>query len=302
MTPATNYIVFQCYGNESVFQECANALLSLSRVYEGGGPAGLEVWIYTDNAAWFQGFRDCPLPLHYRKIEQPTLKAWRGQIDFVHRVKIEALRDFARYRTGNILYADTDVVFTSPIEPVMTAIATGKQYMHVMEGKINDEGNPVLKKLNHHLKADRLKHTNGVLLNEFAMWNAGVLGFNTRFAGELDKILAFTDKMYPQFQKHVVEQFAFSVFFQAAGKVKTAAPYLIHYWNLKDVRPLLAEFFKRFKAKPWKELVLLSALIQMPVLMQEKAGFYQNRSIADKLLKKKWAPKMPDWDEGIEQI
>ncbi len=55
MEPATNYIVFQCYGNESVFQECANALFSLSRVFEVGGPAGLEVWIYADNSAWFQG-------------------------------------------------------------------------------------------------------------------------------------------------------------------------------------------------------------------------------------------------------
>ncbi len=302
MNTPTNYIVFQCYGNESVFHECAFALLSLSRVYEGGVPAGLEIWIYTDNAAWFQRFKDCPLPLQFRKLEPQTIKAWRGKIDFVHRVKIEVLRDFTENRTGNVLYADTDVVFTNPVEPMMQAVESGRLYMHVMEGKISDEGNPVLKKLNDYLKSTRLKHTNGVLLNEFAMWNAGVLGFNTRFSAELDRILDFTDMIYPQFPKHVVEQFAFSVFFQAAGNVKSASPYLIHYWNLKEIRPLLTDFFTKFKYKTWKELTGYSALIQLPVLMQEKANFYQNRNIKGKLLKKKWTPAIPEWDEMMKQL
>jgi hypothetical protein len=40
----------------------------------------------------------------------------------------------------------------------------------------------------------------------------------------------------------------------------------------------------------------------MPVLMQEKSGFYQNRSIKDKLLKKKWSAAIPVWQEWVNQI
>jgi hypothetical protein len=301
-TPTTNYIITQCYGNEGVFYECAFALLSLSRLYPTALPTNTEIWIYTDNPVWFQTFSNCNLPLQYRQIDAATIQAWRGKIDFVHRVKIELLNDFTQDRQGNILYIDTDVVFTWPVNKMLEDIEAGKRYMHTMEGKICDEGNPVLKKLNTYLQANNRKQNNGQPLNALAMWNAGVLGFNTADAAMLNEVLAFTDNEYPQFPKHVVEQFAFSAFFQQAGAVKAAMPCILHYWNLKEARYLLASFFKTFKIESWQNLVAYSQLIQMPVLMQEKANFFQNRSIAGKLGKKKWLPALPDWKELIKQL
>ena len=106
-----NFIVFQCYGNKGIFQECAYALLSLSRSNTSKDLANTEVWIYTDDPAWFSAFKDCPLPLLYRKIDEATIKRWKGKIDFVHRVKIELLKDFVKGKQGNILYTDTDTDF-----------------------------------------------------------------------------------------------------------------------------------------------------------------------------------------------
>ena len=99
-----------------------------------------------------------------------------------------------------------------------------------------------------------------------------------------------------------MEQFAFSVYFQQAGNVKAAAPYITHYWNLKEVRPLLASFFEHFKNRSWTELVCYSQLIQMPVLMQEKGNFYSNRSIKKALQKVHWLPVQPDWNELSKQL
>lgn len=298
----TNYIVFQCYGNEAIFHECAYALLSLSRLYDGKSPGNTQVWIYTDNAAWFSTFKDIGLQLHFSNLNTDIITKWRGTIDFVHRVKIEVLKDFTNDKQGNVLYADTDVVFTRPIDEMMQGISNGKLYMHVMEGVVSSRCNPIFTKLDAYLREYTPMQVNGKPLWDLCMWNAGVLGFHTRYRYLLDEVLTFTDSEYPRFPKHIVEQFAFSVFFRQAGDIKTAAPYILHYWNLKEARTALASFFNYFSGNSWNELCRYSQLMQMPVLMQEKVNFFQNRDITDKLLKKLWQPADIDWKEMLTEI
>ncbi len=296
-----NYIVFLCYGYERVFHECAYALLSLSGLYASGGLKQAEIWIYTDNPGWFRSFKDCPLPLNYREVNSDTIKQWRGKIDFVHRVKIETLKDLTRGKSGNILYADTDVVFTRRVDDILAGIDGGSLYMHIMEGRVKDKANPVLRKLNDHLVSEGAQ-LNGKPMQDMAMWNAGVLGFNTEYAALLDEVLAFTDREYPKFSKHVVEQFAFSAYFADRKEIKTAAPHIFHYWNLKEAGQVLASFFNHFKNNNWQDLVRYSALIQMANLMQEKVVFLSNRGIKGILAGTKWEPVIPDWDELVKQL
>lgn len=297
-----NYIVFQCYGQEGVFLECGHALLSLALQYDNEVPADLQVWIYTDNPGWFKILDGINLPLNYRMVDKPTIQQWYGSINFVHRMKIELLKDFAGAREGNVLYCDTDVVFLRKPDEMFRAIGEGKKYMHVMEGKVSEKINPILAKLDKYLRRSVSMRVNDKPLHELAMWNAGVLGFSTNDKAILDEILAFTDREYPGFPKHVVEQFAFSVYFQQAGDVKAAAPYMIHYWNLKEARVALASFFGYFKGRGIEELKRYSQLVQIHVMMQEKMNFIHNRSIADKLMKKEWKPMQYDWKELMKEL
>ncbi len=297
-----NYIVFQCYGNEGVFHECAYALLSLSRVYNGGGPANTQIWIYTDNPEWFAFLRNPGLDIRFRKTDSAEITRWRGAIDFVHRVKIEVLKDFTATHPGNILYCDTDVVFLSPIEPMLQAISAHKLYMHVMESTVSSRSNPILTKLDTYLRDNVPMQVHGKPLWDLAMWNAGVLGFHTTHRLILDDVLSFTDSEYPKFPKHIIEQFAFSVFFRQADKIKAAAPYILHYWNLKEVRTLLASFFTQFRSRSWEDMVRYSNMVQMHVLIQEKTNFLANRDITDKLLKKNWQPAEYNWNELLTQL
>ena len=297
-----NYLVLQCYGSEGIFHECTYALLSLSRLYTPEELANVEIWLYTDKPEWFKGLKDCWLPLHYRQINDETIKQWRGQINFVHRVKIEVLKDFVKNRQGNVLYLDTDIVFTGRIDQLLKNINTGQLYMHVREGLVSDRGNNIFAKLDTHLRKNVSHKVNDRPVHELAMWNAGVLGFNTKYNYVLDEVLAFTDSQYPVFPKHVVEQFAFSVYFQQAGVVRAAAPYIFHYWKLKEARHLLASFFEHFKDKSWDDLVRYSALVQVHVLMQEKLNFFQNRSVHAHIMKKQWLPERQDWEELTKQI
>lgn len=297
-----NYIVLQCYGDEGIFYECAYALLSLSRHYGCGSPANTQVWIYTDNPSWFSQFRNPGLDLHFCTINETHIKRWRGSIDFVHRVKIEVLKDLTRDVVGNVLYVDTDVVFMKPIDEMMQAIGEGKLYMHVMEAVVSSRSNPILAKLDTHLRDTNPMQINGRSLWDLAMWNAGVLGFYTGHRYLLNDVLTFTDTEYPKFPKHIIEQFAFSVFFRQEGQIKAAAPYILHYWNLKEARPLLASFINQFKNRSWEDLVHHSEMIQMHVLMQEKVNFLSNMDITDKLLKKHWAPAECNWNDMLTQL
>jgi hypothetical protein len=292
MNSQANYLVYLCYGNEGIFYECAYSLLSLSRLYKPDELRNTEIWIYTDKPEWFQQLKGCLLPLNFRKIDESVLRQWKGSINFVHRVKIEVLKDFTWNRNGNILYLDTDTVFLQRMDAVFENIEAGKLYMHVCEGVVSDRGNPILEKLDKYLRTHAPLSVNGKAIYDLPMWNAGVLGFSTKHRYLLDDVLTFTDAEYPKFPKHVVEQFAFSVFFQQAGQIHSAAPWLIHYWNLKEARLLFAAFFEKYKGAGWGELAERSSEIQVPVLMQEKINFFENRSVIDKLRKKKWTPAL----------
>lgn len=240
--------------------------------------------------------------MHFRHIDANTIKQWRGSIDFTHRVKIELLKDFTQTRTGNVLYLDSDTVFINRIGKMLEQIQVGKLYMHVMEGRVSDKQNPVLAKLDNYLRKNPGRKVKGQPIYDLAMWNAGVLGFNTQYNHLLDEVLKFTDSEYPKFPKHIVEQFAFSVSFQEQDDVKSAAQSILHYWNLKELRPLLSSFFDHFRDKSWEELTQLSQLIQIHVLIQEKANFYRNRSIVAAIQKKQWQPEIRNWEELCKQL
>lgn len=290
-----NYIVLQCYGYEAVFLECAYALMSLNRLYTPEELAGTEIWIYTDKPEWFSRFKDCPLPLKFRKMDDALIKQWRGSIDFVHRVKIELLLDFVQTHTGNILYADTDMVFLQKLDNVWAGIAPGELYMHMQEGKISDKPNPIFRKLDAFLRSGNAIKNNAAPLYDRYMWNAGVLGFHSSHSQLLVKALEYTDSEYPKFPKHVVEQFAFSVQFSNKGNIRSALPYMLHYWNLKEMRQIIASFLQHFNGRPWVELVKYSALIQPYVLVTDKNIFLQHRSLTERLTNKKWQPPVYDW-------
>lgn len=302
--PPQSYIVYQCYGSQEIFDECIFSLITLSNFHSREELENLEIWIYTDNPKRFEALKDCWLPIRYRSIDAQLLTQWRGAIDFVHRVKIEVLKDFTKERKGCVLYLDTDVTFLQSIIPVFEGIDAGKRYMHVMEGTIASERSVVIKKLKKYLSKKPEVGVAGKTLTvalETEMWNAGVLGFKIGTV-VLDDVLAFTDDLHQRYPKHIVEQFAFSYFFQQQQDVKTTGAYILHYWNFKSLRLLLASFLAHFNTATWDELIRYSQLVQIPAEMQIRTNYLEYRSHKDHLVNKKWAPQIPNWDNLLKQL
>ncbi len=297
------FLVFQAYGHDAVLRECVFALLTFL-YHHPRGISGLEIWIYTDKPDFFRLY-EAALPLRYRQKDAEDIKRWRGNIDFVHRVKIEVLRDFVKDHAGSVLYMDTDVSFLRDATRIFEGIEAGRRYMHVLESRLRDNANPVIRKFNAFLaKAGTLQWGSRQqrIPQDTAMWNAGVLGFSCNDAPLLDDVLHFTDDVHVQFKKHVVEQFAFSLIFQEAGPVYATCREILHYWSLKEMRAYLASFFSQFAGRPVPELARLSQLIQLHVPMQDRGSFYLNRSPIGKIRRVQWKPLIPDWAELEAQM
>ena len=143
-----DFLLYQAYGSPAILNEALFSILSYLR-QDGGA----TVLIYTDNPAHFRAVLGEVKAVEYVHIEPAQWREWRGEISFVHRVKIEVLQHAAAHYTGNLLYIDTDTVFLKPLTEIFIALKQGERFMHVGEGRLRD-GNPLNRKINRALQQD----------------------------------------------------------------------------------------------------------------------------------------------------
>jgi hypothetical protein len=282
-------ILFQAYGNTGVKNECRYALLQLSTLPD---IEQYNVVLYTDDPAFFKPV--LALFVHSEQIllTAHSIQQWRGAINFVHRVKIEMLLHFYSSHTGAVLYFDTDTYCTAPIQALFEKIENNCLLMHEYEGNLGKKNSIVLKKWERFFNTHTVATTNGAVKEpqKIAMWNAGVLGINDQHSYLLKEVLDLTDKIYPMFPKHTVEQFSFSYYFQQQGNLQGANHQVFHYWDLKEYRLLLQQYFAALPANaPAQSLLKLFKAIPPPMqLMQEKMR-YKKLPFYKKWFSKKWS-------------
>lgn len=264
-----HYLIYQAYGSPDILNEALLSILSYLRQ-----PAGATVLVYTDQPAHFQAVLGAAAAVTYIFIEPAQWRAWRGEIDFVHRVKIKVLQHAAAHYAGELLYVDTDTVFTKSVAPIFAALAQGERFMHLSEGRLGD-GNPLNRKINRALqRAGSAALAGGSIGPATRMYNAGALGLRSPAdAPRLAEVLALTEQLYRLYPKHVMEQLAFSVVWARAGPVREAAPWVYHYWNLKEIRPVLARLFAPRPGATLASWQARAASLDVPALAEGKARF-----------------------------
>ena len=242
-----NYLLYQAYGNPDILNEAVFSILSYTRQPD----ATAQIILYTDNPSHFTNLWGEWSAVQYVPVAAAQWQAWRGDIDFVHRVKIEVLQHAAAHYAGNLLYLDTDTIFQASAAPIFAAIGRGERWMHVSEGSLAS-GTALSKKINRVLQAPDVGTLlpGGPVAPGTLMYNAGVLGFRSTDAPLLAEVLTLTEALYRRYPKHVMEQLAFSVVWARTGTVREAAPWVYHYWNLKEIRPVLARVLAAGAAVP----------------------------------------------------
>lgn len=263
------YLLYQAYGNTAIIHEALYSILSFFSIQPE--QEEVTVVVYTDNEEPFlELFKGKPVKCVM--MSAALIKEWKGEMNFVHRLKIKVIQDFFERYDGPVLYVDSDTCFTASPHTLWQALGEGKLVMHTREGRVSDRINPVFKKLARFLSSNEIPLRDGSKLKispATDMWNAGVLGLKPADKQLLDKVLLLTDSMYPLYQKHIVEQFAFSFYFQQAAEVTPADNCIFHYWNFKEFRTVLADFFAFYKDRDMT--VLLAAIHNISPLNLGKA-------------------------------
>lgn len=259
------HILYHAYGNEDTLQELIYSVYSLLHVYPS---SPFNIVIYTDNQATLEKW--LPPTVVYEPLTQEQIRQWRGKYDFVHRVKIGIIRDFISKYSGSALYLDTDTVITQPIEHLFEKIEQGILVMHEKEGRISTRKNIVFRKVNSFLSS----HNTGIS-RDTVMYNAGTLGFGCHERQLMDQVLQTTDKLYELYQKHIIEQLAFSYHLAANSKqpIYSATSEIYHYWNFKEYRAVLRDFFKFYEGTPYKQVVSKIDLINTQRLHAPKLAY-----------------------------
>lgn len=266
------YIVFQSYGAPELLDECKFALLRLYRVLGNEAP---PVIVYTDQPQVFEPFSSL-LPLTTRELNAELINTWKGSHKFVHRVKIEVIKDCLTNRQGKLLYMDSDTCVTSSLSRLFEHIDPDNVVFHLPEGKIGDGGNLHFRKWKQFLQDNSTLKDQQPNPLAIEMWNAGAIGLHSSHLPLLEEVLALTDELYPLFPRHTVEQFSFCYIFQKHNiRISEASHIIFHYWNLKEFRVLLHRFFTQNSASPLDKLAVLTDIILPQPIVNDKMKFQQ---------------------------
>jgi hypothetical protein len=240
---AQDALVVQAYGGERHRQRARFTVLTFQH-YALRAAAPPRVLAYSDQPALFAGLGD---NVQVVAVDDERLRAWRGAIDFVHRVKLEVLLDAFGRGVTRLLYVDGDTYFRVDPATLFARIRPGYPLMRVSEGPFSNRRSGVQRKMHDFVRRQPFRLPDGetVRLSEHTeMWDAGVIGLHAADAPLLRRALALTDAMYPLFNKHVIEQVAVSHVLQTRTVLAPVGDDVFHYWkHAHEIDPRLARFF-----------------------------------------------------------
>lgn len=248
-------LVLQAYGNARIVQEARFAVLTYLH-YAAKHEDPWNIVIYTDKP---EAFADLGGSVVTEPMDAARLRAWRGGIDFVHRVKLEVLLDCLHRHAGTLLYVDSDTWFEEDPWLLYERIGRADAVMHECEARLDEEPNGVLRKMHRFVRGTSFLLPSGErvqMSGATEMWNAGVIGLDASVAAPLlERALALTDAMHAQYQKHVTEQLAVSWVLQTEMQLHAASDVVHHYWrSCAEVEKILDVFFREHAGLPLPQL------------------------------------------------
>ncbi|MCS7077758.1 MAG: hypothetical protein NZ455_13700 [Bacteroidia bacterium] len=218
-------LVYQSYGSEDGYTQTLYSILTALAF----APKKVEVHLYTDNPS---AFRVITNQVYFHNLTQETIKQWRGVHDFTHRLKIMMLLNLhEQFAQNPILYLDGDTFFTQNYEQILNRITDKSILMHMKEYFIATHTTGQMKRFRKNMR--RLTFQGMPINLDIYMWNAGVIGFLPVHIPILRRVVEFVDEIYPQYPKHIIEQFAVSYFFQREYDIQSCDTYIKHYWSQK---------------------------------------------------------------------
>lgn len=258
-------ILYLSHGGQKYHDQTRYSVLTLLALLLAQNRNDVRIVVYTD--------RPDQLPAHDLvqavRVSPGDFAAWRGPLDYVHRIKLGVLQRALGEVGAPLIYVDSDTRWLQmPDAPfaalsgdsapgaagvppalvegrgVRDARGPGPCYLYRIEGAISSTFFPqyfhLLRKNRHRLAAWRLPHD-----PPWTMWNSGTVGIPSRSAAFIDDVLRVNDELLPHVGfRNCVEQLALSLVAASRFDVRPFDAYLEHWWSYGSELPAyLRRFF-----------------------------------------------------------
>ncbi len=270
-----NYFVIQCYGRESTLREAKFCVLSVLKFIKDDD--NYTIVLYTDSPLFFEDIKEYVL---FEPMPPETVQQWKGKHNFIHRVKVMMLLDFVSKYEGKFLYLDSDTWFKKSPQQLFDIIDGNNAVLHLPEAPFKSNANPIIKKIHRFIKAHSFTLNSGEQVKiptNYFMWNAGVIGLPTQAKPVIEKVLQLTDEMLLAYQKHVMEQLAFSYYLQKEFIPHRSDDTIEHYWQFcGSAEKHIAEFFNSVEGKSIDaKIQAVHSFNWQPIINYKKPNFWQ---------------------------
>ncbi len=247
--------------------------------------------VFTDRPEYFKAYFQ-GLPVSYSVLDAAKIKKMRGEIDFLHRMKIALIEEAMAGTTDNLLYTDSDTFFIADPTALMEQVSAEQSFMHTHEYVFEEHRNAALpagQYINAFIECldvqqPKIPGTDMRITTQMSSWNAGVLMLHNSNKHYLDKVYQLTDLFFPASGSHAAEQYAFSVVLQSMGKLAAAETVIFHYWyNIKKkIMDLYTEqHLAALEHQSWehKKAFILKAVHDLPALFENHILSLKDKAI-----------------------
>jgi hypothetical protein len=193
-------LVTQSFGNEMEYRRAVFCILSY---YAHSNESDLQkTFLFTDNPDFFHPYLK-EFSIRYFLLTDEKIRTMRGEIDFLHRMKIALIEESFNVVEDTLLYADSDTFFVKDPYSLVSQASDEMSFMHLCEYKFNsllDMKLPAGKPF--HAFVDCIQSTdfhlpNGTRLkisDQAYSWNAGVMILHPTQKNFLPQVYALTEQ------------------------------------------------------------------------------------------------------------
>ncbi len=282
-------LVLQSFGRESEYKRAIFAIWSAWTHLE----TSIKVILFTDNSLYFKQYFEGQ-DVTYVNLSAAKIKSMRGEINFLHRMKIALIEEAFEIADTDLLYIDSDTYFTGSPHLEINETAKGIVHMHLPEyGFKSMKDLPLPSGINAHrffelIDKNLFKLSNGeeISIDEnFYSWNAGVMFLPKSVKKHLADVYTLTEQFFPPTQNHASEQFAFSIVFQRTFEIKPCDKVIHHYWYRVD-KMIMDEWLGQMINLPWASRSLQQKLdfthrhtAQLPKIVENHVLMLRDKAI-----------------------
>lgn len=259
-------LVLQSFGREYEYKRAVFTILSFF-AYSSLPAEKVKVILFTDNSGYFGEFLK-GLPVEFVLLSEEKIKSMRGEIDFLHRMKIALIEEAFSLTNGPLFYTDSDCFFIADPKPILEQVSSQKAFMHLPEYpfvKDVEDKTSTYKNFYSLISCKDFRLTDGSILKvtpQHCSWNAGVMAFHPSHVRFIPDVYFLTDQFYPASQSHASEQYAFSLVLQEKVGLDRCDHVIYHYWY-RIKKQIVDEFLDRRLIKNWLQLALEEKLKQV---------------------------------------